>query len=52
MWSDGGKKSLNKTILDFLEQCEIQNYSTTSVLKAVFLYYFSRILLDLIKEPM
>ena len=38
--------------MDFLEQNEIQIYSTNSELKAVFVERFNRTLLDLIKEPM
>ena len=52
VWSDGGKEFYNKTFLDFLKQNEIQNYSTHSDLKAVFVERFNRTLLDLIKEPM
>ena len=38
--------------MDFLEQNEIQIYSTNSDLKAVFVERFQRTVLDLIKEPM
>ena len=47
-----GKEFYNKTFLEFLEQNEIQIYSTKSDLKAVFVEHFNRTLLDLIKEPM
>ena len=38
--------------MEFLEQNEIQIYSTNSDLKANFVERFNRTLLDLIKEPM
>ena len=52
IWSDRGKEFYNKTFLDFLNQNEIQIYSTNSDLKAVFVERFNRTLLDLIKIPM
>ena len=52
IWSDKGKEFYNKTFLDFLNQNEIQIYSTNSDLKAVFVERFNRTLLDLIKKPM
>ena len=52
IWSDRGKEFYNKTFLDFLNQNEIQIYSTNSGLKAVFVERFNRTLLDLIKKPM
>ena len=52
IWSDRGKEIYNKTFLDFLNQNEIQIYSTHSDLNAVFAERFNRTLLDLIKKPM
>ena len=50
IWSDRGKEFYNKTFLDFLQQNEIQLYSTNSDLKADFVERFNRTLLDLIKN--
>ena len=52
IWSDRGKEFYNKTFLDFLKQNEIQIYSTSSDLKAVFVERFNRTILDLVKKPM
>ena len=52
IWSDSGKEFYNKTFLTFLKDQIIQNYSTNSDLKAVFVERFNRTLLDLFKEPM
>ena len=50
--SDRGKEFYNTTFLHYLEEQNIQIYSTNSDLKAVFVERFNRTLLDLIKEPM
>ena len=52
MWSDRGKEFYNQTILHHLKEQNIQIYSTSSDLKAVFVERFKRTLLDLTKEPM
>ena len=52
MWSDRGKEFYNQTFLHYLNEQNIQIYSTHSDLKAVFVERFNRTLLDLIKEPM
>ena len=52
MWNDRGKEFYNQTFLHYLKEQNIQIYSTDSDLKAVFVERFSRIFLDLIKEPM
>ena len=52
IWSDRGKEFDTKTFLNFLNENQIQIYSTNSDLKAVFVERFNRILLDLINEPM
>ena len=52
IWSDRGKEFYNTTFLHYLKEQNIQNYSTHSDLKAVFVERFNRTLLDLIKEPM
>ena len=50
--SDRGKEFYNRTFLHYLNEQNIQIYSTHSDLKAVFVERFNRTLLDLIKEPM
>ena len=52
IWSDRGKEIYNQTFLHYLNEQNIQIYSTNSDLKAVFVERFNRTLLDLIKEPM
>ena len=52
IWSDRGKEFYNTTFLHYLNEQNIQIYSTNSDLKAVFVERFNRTLLDLIKEPM
>ena len=52
IWSDRGKEFYNTTFLHYLKEQNIQIYSTSSDLKAVFVERFNRTLLDLIKEPM
>ena len=56
MWSDRGEEfcaaSHNQTFLHYLNEQNIQIFSTNSDLKAVFVERFHRTLLDLIKEPM
>ena len=52
IWSDRGKAFYNQTFLHYLNEQNIQIYSTNSDLKAVFVERFNRTLLDLIKEPM
>ena len=52
MWSDRGKEFYNQTFIHYLNEQNIQIYSTNSDLKAVFVERFNRTLLDLIKEPM
>ena len=52
MWSERGNEFYNQTFLHYLKEQNIQNYSTHSELKAVFVERFNRTLLDLIKEPM
>ena len=52
IWSDRGKDFYNQTFLHYLNERNIQIYSTNSDLKAVFVERFNRTLLDLIKEPM
>ena len=52
IWSDRGKEFSNTTFLHYLNEQNIQIYSTISDLKAVFVERFNRTLLDLIKEPM
>ena len=52
IWSDRGKEFYNQTFLHYLNEQNIQIYSTNSDLKAVFVERFNRTLLDLIKEPM
>ena len=51
-WSDRGKEFHNKLFLHYLEEQNIQIYSTNSDLKAVFVERFNRTLLDLNEEPM
>ena len=51
MWSDRGKEFYNQTFLHYLNEQNIQIYSTNSDLKAVFVERFNRTLLDLLKEP-
>ena len=50
--SDRGKEFYNTRFLHYLEEQNIQIYSTNSDLKAVVVERFNRTLLDLIKEPM
>ena len=52
IWSDRGKEFYNQTFLHYLNEQNIQIYSTNSDIKAVFVERFNRTLLDLIKEPM
>ena len=52
IWSDRGKEFYNQTFLHYLNEQNIQIYSTNSDLQAVFVERFNRTLLDLIKEPM
>ena len=52
IWSDRGKEFYNTTFLHYLNEQNVQIYSTNSDLKAVFVERFNRTLLDLIKEPM
>ena len=52
IWSDRGKEFHNTTFLHYLNEQNIQIYSTNSDLKAVFVERFNRTLLDIIKEPM
>ena len=52
IWSDRGKEFHNKIFLHYLEEQNIQIYSTNSDLKAVFVERFNRTHLDLIEEPM
>ena len=52
MWSDRGEEFYIQTFLHYLNEQNIQIYSTNSDLKAVFVERFNRRLLDLIKEPM
>ena len=52
MWSDRGKEFYNQAFLHYLNEQNIQIYSTHSDLKAVFVECFNRTLLDLVKEPM
>ena len=52
MWSDRGKQFYNQTFVHYLNEQNIQIYSTNSDLKAVFVERFNRKLLDLIKKPM
>ena len=52
MWNDRGKEFYNQTFLHHLNEQNIEIYSTTSDMKAVFVERFNRKLLDLIKEPM
>ena len=52
IWSDRGKEFYNQTFLHYLNEQNIQIYSTNSDSKAVFVERFNRTLLDLIKEPM
>ena len=52
IWSDRGKEFYNQAILHYLNEQNIQIYSTNSDLKAVFVERFNRTLLDLIKKPM
>ena len=52
IWSDRGKEFYNTTFLHYLNEQNIQIYSTNSDLKVVFVERFNRTLLDLIKEPM
>ena len=52
IWSDRGKEFYNTTFLHYLNEQNIQIYSTNSDLKAVFVERFNRTLLDLIKEPL
>ena len=51
IWSDRGKEFYNQTFLHYLNEQNIQLYSTNSDLKAVFVERFNRTLLDLIKIP-
>ena len=51
VWSDRGKEFYNTTFLHYLNEQNIQIYTTNSDLKAVFVERFNRTLLDLIKEP-
>ena len=51
VWSDSGKEFYNTIFLHYLNEQNIQIYSTHSNLKAVFVERFNRTLLDLIKEP-
>ena len=51
MWGDRGKDFYNQTILHYLNEQNIQIYSTNSDLKAVFVERINRTFLDLIKEP-
>ena len=51
LWSDRGNEFYNQTFLQYLNEQNIQIYSTNSYLKAVFVERFNRTLLDLIKEP-
>ena len=52
VWSDRGKEFYSTTFLHYLNEQNIQIYSTHSDLKAVFVERFNRTLLDLIKKPM
>ena len=52
MWSEIGKEFYNQTFLHYLNEQNIQYYSTHSDLKAVVVERFNRKFLDLIKEPM
>ena len=52
IWSDRGKEFYNQTFSHYLNEQDIQIYSTNSDLKAVFVERFNRTLLDLIKKPM
>ena len=52
VWSERGKEFYNQTFLHYLNEQNIQIYSTFSDLKAVFVERFNRTLLNLIKEPM
>ena len=52
MWIDRGKEFYNQTFLHYLNEQNIQFYSTHSDLRAVFVERFNRTFLDLIKEPM
>ena len=52
IWNDRGKEFYNTTILHYLNEQNIQIYSTNSDLKAVYVERFNRTLLDLVKEPM
>ena len=52
VWSDRGKEFYNQTFLHYSNEQNIQIYSTSSDLKAVFVERLDRTLLDLIKEPM
>ena len=52
IWSDRGKEFYNQTFLHYLNEQNIQIYSSNSDLKAVFVERFNRTLLDLIKEPL
>ena len=52
MWSGRGKEFYNQNFLHYLNEQNIQIYSTNSHLEAVFVERFNKTLLDLIKEPM
>ena len=52
VWSERGKEFYNQTFLHYLNEQNIQIYSTYSDLKAVVVERFNRTLLDLIKQPM
>ena len=52
VWSNRGKVFYNQTFLHYLNEQNIQIYSTHSNLKAVFVERFNRTLLTQIKEPM